>query len=286
MGLRSSKLLCLTMTLVFVAGAQTPGDTDQLDLPRSSDPGKRPFLRTFIDDEWTMWSSPFRRKSYDSKTLTKYIVPFSIIAAGLIATDRRISDQLPNTTDQTVWSGRVSQFGAAYTLAAGSGAVYLLGKITKDKHAREAGWLGLEAIAHTQLVVFGMKQAANRQRPMTNEGRGGFWQGGDSFPSGHSATAFAVAAVFAYEYSDHVAVPILAYSAASLVSASRLSARRHWMSDIFVGGSTGFLLGRYVYRRHHDPSLPGSPVNGGTRMSKWVPQFSIGSRGVSAAWSL
>jgi membrane-associated phospholipid phosphatase len=280
--------LCLLLTLVSVAGAQTSAATtqDQLDIPRSSDPGKRPFLRTFVRDEITMWTSPFRRDSYDSTTMKRYIVPFSIIAAGLVATDRRLTDKIPNSPAQIRWSGRVSQLGAGYTLAGTSGAIYLLGKMTGNKHARESGWLALEAIAHTQLVVFGMKQLTNRERPKQNGGRGGFWQGGDSFPSGHSATSFAMATVFAYEYRDRIAVPIVAYSVASIVAASRLSGRRHWMSDIFVGGSTGFLLGRYVYRHHHDPSLPGARVERGVRSTKWVPEFGIGSRGATAVWNL
>jgi membrane-associated phospholipid phosphatase len=161
----------------------------------------------------------------------------------------------------------------------------LIGKATKNKRAREAGWLGLEAIAHTQLVIFGMKQATNRQRPIRNEGAG-FWKGGDSFPSGHAGTSFALATVFAYEYSDHIAVPIIAYTAASIISASRLSARRHWMSDIFVGGSTGFLLGRYIYRSQHNPALPGSRVPNGYRTGKWMPNLGIGSRGATATWNL
>ena len=146
------------------------------------------------------------------------------ITAALFATDRKTAAALPNTTDQTVWSGRVSQIGAAYTLAGGSGAIYLIGKLAGDKHATETGWLGLQAITHTELVVFGLKQISNRRRPLQNGSGVGFWQGGDSFPSGHAATSFAFATVLAYEYSNHIAVPITAYSLAGLVSASRVSA--------------------------------------------------------------
>ena len=84
---------------------------------RSSDPGKQPFLRNFVYDEWRMLSSPFRRSNYDTPTLKKYIIPFALISTALIATDKKTADFLPNTEDQAVWSGRVSQLGAAYTLA-------------------------------------------------------------------------------------------------------------------------------------------------------------------------
>ena len=43
-------------------------------------------------------------------------------------------------------------------------------------------------------------------------------------------------------------MPYASYGLATLVSASRLSAEKHWVSDIFVGGSMGFLVGRYIYK--------------------------------------
>lgn len=214
--------------------------------------------------------------------MKKYGVPFLLFSGGLIASDRKTADLLPNTLDQATWSGRVSQLGAGYTLAGFSGAVYMLGIATGDKHARETGFLGLEAIAHTQVVVFAVKQITQRERPLLNDQRGGFWKGGDSFPSGHAATAFALATVFSYEYREHIAVPITAYSIASLVAASRMSARRHWVSDIFVGGSVGFLIGRYVYKHHHDPNPPGSPVSGTSRL---IPGFGLGERGPTLCWT-
>jgi hypothetical protein len=189
-----------------------PQQEQELDFPRSSDPGKQPFLRNFVQDEWRMWSSPFRNSSYDTATVKKYVIPFALISTALIATDKKTADMLPNTTDQAVWSGRVSQLGAAYTLAGASGAMYLFGKVTGDKHARETGWISLEALAHTQLIAFGVKQATNRFRPVMDDAPRGFWKGGDSFPSGHAASSFAVATVFAYEYRHHIAVPIIAYS--------------------------------------------------------------------------
>ncbi|MEQ1946007.1 MAG: phosphatase PAP2 family protein [Bryobacteraceae bacterium] len=208
-------------------------------------------------------------------------MPFLLISGALIASDRKTADLLPNTEDQAIWSGRVSQIGASYTLAGFSGATYLIGKATGNKHAAETGFLGLEALAHTQLVVFGLKQITQRERPLANDQRGGFWKGGDAFPSGHAASAFALATVFAYEYRDHIAVPITAYSIASVVAASRASARRHWVSDIFVGGSLGFLVGRYVYKHHHDPKLPGSPVD---RKSSLVPEVGVGPRSLALSW--
>jgi len=244
------------------------------------DPKSQPFLQTFSQDEWRMWTSPFRRSTYRSHTVKKYGLPFLLITVAAIATDQHTADLLPNTADQTKWSRRVSQLGAAYTLAGITGGSYLLGRMKGSDHLRETGWLGLQALAHTQIFVFAIKQASNRERPLPHDGGGGFWEGGDSFPSGHSAASFAVATVFAQEYRDHIAVPITAYSVASAVAVSRLSAQRHWVSDIFVGSSMGFLIGRYVYKTHHDPNLPGSPV------SRLIPEFGASRRGFVCVWGL
>jgi membrane-associated phospholipid phosphatase len=274
----------LALQQLAAQAPETPQNERELDLRRSSDPGKEPFLRTFVREEWRMWSSPFRRANYDTGAVKKYIIPFAAIATTLVLTDNHTVEILPNTDDQKAWSGRVSQIGAAYTLAGVSAATYALGKVRGDKHMRETGWLGLEAIAHTQLVVFGMKQITNRRRPILNDARSGFWNGGDSFPSGHAATSFAVASVVGYEYRHHIAVPITAYSLAFLVSASRVSARRHWVSDIFVGGSTGFLIGRHIYKRRHNPELPGSPVDT-PRATGLIPDVGFGPRGPALTWS-
>ena len=287
--------LLLSLHVAFPVRAQqtnpqtvVPPQTEDQDSatpnpPQASDPDKQPGFRRFFHDEYRIWTSPFRVGNYDSHTMKKYGVPFLLISGALIASDRKTADLLPNSQDQAVWSGRVSQIGASYTLAGMAGATYLIGKAAGDKHASETGFLGLEAIAHSNLLVLGLKEITQRERPLDNRQRGGFWKGGDSFPSGHATNSFALATVFAYEYRDHIAVPITAYSIASLVAVSRMGARRHWASDIFVGGSLGFLVGRYVYKHHHDPNLPGSPVH---RTSRLIPTLTFGGREIDLYWGL
>ena len=142
-----------------------PQREDQLDIPRSSDPGKQPILRIFLRDEVTIWTSPFRSSSYSSRSFTKYVVPFTLITGALIATDRKTSDVLPNTADQSTWSLRVSQIGAPYSLAGMAAGMYLISRATGDKKARETGFLGAEAILHSQIVTLVMKSATRRERP-------------------------------------------------------------------------------------------------------------------------
>jgi len=160
-------VLILASVAPLPAWAQAPqaGSSDRPDviqLPRSSDPGKQPFIHDFFADQLTMWSSPFRKKSYTASTFTKYVLPFAIITGALIATDHKTSELLPNTTDQSTWSRRVSQIGAPYTLAGISAATYHISRATGEKKAREVGFLGAEAIAHSQLLTLGLKYATQR----------------------------------------------------------------------------------------------------------------------------
>lgn len=70
----------------------------------------------------------------------------------------------------------------------------------------------------------------------------------DAFPSGHTAAAFAIATIFAKEYSDKKAVPIISYGLASLVAVSRLVQHDHWASDLLPGAMLGYLCANQVFQ--------------------------------------
>ena len=272
-------MFLLTASTVLAQGSETvqpPTENQQTEQQWTT-----PSFREFLRDERDLWTSLLKSETYSSHTIKKYGIPFTLLSAALIATDNKTAESLPNTADQKKWSGRVSQGGAAYTLAAVSGGTYLFGKITDNRHVQETGLLALHALAHSQVVTAAVKQLTNRRRPIVLDGSAGFWNGGDAFPSGHASTTFAVATVFAYEYRERPVVPIVAYAVASSVAASRVAAQRHWLSDIVVGGSVGFLLGRYVYKRHHDPTLPGSIVPPRKRL---VPKVSVGGATAALRW--
>jgi PAP2 superfamily len=253
----------------------------------TSESAEHAVVKTFLKDEVHIWTSPFRGSSYSSRAFPKYVIPFTLITGALIATDHRTSELLPNTRDQAIWSRRVSQVGAPYTLAGMAVTMYLIGKGTGNSKARETGLLGAEAIAHSQIVTLVLKTATQRERPLDFQanGSGGtaFGKGGNSFPSGHASSSFALATVFAYEYGrEHRWVPYASYGLASIVAASRLSAQQHWVSDLFVGSTVGFLIGRYVYKAHHDPRIDGEVP---ARADRLIPNFGITAHEATVAWN-
>lgn len=77
--------------------------------------------------------------------------------------------------------------------------------------------------------------------------RFGFWRGGifNGWPSGHTATATAMAVTLATLHPDnnYILAGAIGYSVMVGVSMSFMA---HWASDIFAGAITGFLIGRTV----------------------------------------
>lgn len=72
-----------------------------------------------------------------------------------------------------------------------------------------------------------------------------------SFPSGHTTVAFAAATVFAKEYAHAPLIPVIAYSAATLVGLSRITENKHWLTDVVSGAVLGYLTGRQVSNNYH-----------------------------------
>jgi membrane-associated phospholipid phosphatase len=72
-----------------------------------------------------------------------------------------------------------------------------------------------------------------------------------SFPSGHTTAAFSAATVFALEYRDQPLIPIIAYSAATLIGLSRITENKHWFTDVLAGAMFGYLTGRHVVNNYH-----------------------------------
>lgn len=210
-------------------------------------------LKNILSDQQVIWTSPAHLRWTDGA----WLFPLTVVTAGLFATDRSAVKSL--SSDPTKLSRYVSVSNdGLYTMVGAAGGLYLLSKITRDDHQNETGLLAGEAAVDTLAVTTPFKYAFGRERPYQNE-QGLFFRGGDSFPSDHAAVAWSIASVIAHEYPGPLA-QFLAYGAATAVSASRVLGQQHFPSDVVVGGAIGWLIGREVYRLHHDPELPGEAV--------------------------
>ena len=144
------------------------------------------------------------------------------------------------------------QFGDLSNLAIGSLGAYAIAELFDARREKAASLLALESVVLSTTLITGLKVLTGRERPDDENGAFAFkgLPGGgvdDSFPSGHSGRAFAVAAVVSDIYGpDNPWVPWITYSVAAGTALSRINDDRHWSSDVFVGGLLGTLVGKMV----------------------------------------
>jgi membrane-associated phospholipid phosphatase len=248
--------------------------------PESLKPLGKKFVKNLLLDQKDIWTSPIHMKRSDAK----WWLLFGTATGALIATDHWTSRQLPNTNDQARFSARVSNVGAAYTVIPVTAAFYLGGILTDNAKARETGLLGAQALVDGLVVFEVLKLATERQRPLVDGGHGQFFHGGDSFPSGHTLAAFALASVVAHEYRNKKMVPVIAYGLATLVGAARFSARQHFASDVVAAGAIGWFIGAYVVETNQDAARRRSPLKAISH-PQVIPELQPGGGyGISLAW--
>lgn len=117
--------------------------------------------------------------------------------------------------------------GAAGTLLMGGQALWDENENHYESHFR--------ALVYTTVATTSMKYGFGRSRPGNSDSH-------QSFPSGHTATAFATATSLTYAYGWKAAA--IAYPLASFVALSRLADDAHWISDLVGGAFVGFLVAR------------------------------------------
>ena len=212
-------------------------------------------LKHVWTDQKTIWTSPSKLTWADGNWL------FPLAAATYrcdLHGSRGEVRYISNAPDHISRYSNISNYGVGAMAGVGAGA-YILGRISHDDHKRETGVLAAEAMGNAFVVDEALKYSFGRARPLDDNGRGQFFQGGTSFPSEHATVAWAAASVYAHEYPGAL-TQFLAYGLASVVSFSRVDAKQHFPTDVIVGSAMGWLIGREVYKLHHDPDLPGRAV--------------------------
>jgi membrane-associated phospholipid phosphatase len=137
-------------------------------------------------------------------------------------------------------------FGAEILLGA---VPYVAGCAGGREHARRAGFAALEGMGYALGTAAVLKEAFNRQSPTSRNSEGDFWEGGKSFPSGHAMGTWGLASALAHKYPQNRPLKWAAYGLAVTTSLLRIPARKHFPSDILVGGTLGYLIGSEIGTR-------------------------------------
>ena len=191
---------------------------------------------------------------------------FAVALFGMNFLDDPIQQWAVKMRNNNPWTARyshtITNIGGVYQVATFAG-IATYGIVFKNEKLRTTTYLATQAYITSTLWSTLFKTLSGRERPGSRNFQaveyspgfhGPFYNlknGNSSFPSGHSTLAFAAATVYAKEYKNIPAIPIIAYSVASLVSLSRITENRHWTTDILAGAALGFLSGTQVVNNYH-----------------------------------
>ena len=168
------------------------------------------------------------------------LTPQNLLIAGIGGIGATAGHSFDNRVARAAWgseetfeSGQI--VGSFLAQSGGAMATYAVGRLTRSPRMAQFGSELFRAQVLTQATVQAVKFGAGRQRPDGTS---------QSFPSGHSAAAFATATVIHHEFGWKAGIP--AYAVAGFVASSRVQMRRHYISDVIAGATVGILAGRSV----------------------------------------
>jgi len=209
--------------------------------------------RRLLDDQKAIWTSPLRLRPTDAI----WLAPLGTATGLLIGSDQHTMTSLININadDQSKFK-TLSNAGVA-ALGAVPASMYLWSLFDYAPQAHETALLTGEALADSLAVAEVTKLVTRRDRPAVNDAKGDFFSSSptdSSFPSDHATAAWAMASVIGDEYSGWITRTAV-YGLATGVSVSRVLAEQHFPSDVLIGSATGWLIGHYIYRAHHNFDL-------------------------------
>lgn len=151
-------------------------------------------------------------------------------------------------------------------------ALYAYGRLTDHPGIDDLGWHGTESAVLAAGITGFIKVMTGRARPYVSADidprdfrfAKGTSTDRQSFPSGHTTTAFAVASSVTSEVNrmwpryTWYAAPLM-YGGATLVALSRIYHDKHWASDVALGAGVGTFSGLKVVRYTH--AHPGNRID-------------------------
>jgi membrane-associated phospholipid phosphatase len=200
----------------------------------------------------------------------------------------------------------ITQFGSVYGISTVA-VIGLASAVFKNEKGVQTSLLATQALITSGAWVQLIKHFTGREDPSASyiysKKPGGKWWGPfaqydqdlpvyksvtsfDAFPSGHTAAAFSIATVFATQYSNIEAVPIISYSMATLVGISRLTEHAHWSSDVFVGALFGYVCGKEVVSHYNKTNnIIGNSLKSNSRVKKELTLIQNGNQaGLLLKW--
>lgn len=151
------------------------------------------------------------------------------------------TDEMARIIDGSPFAGALDVadiYGSGVAMGATSLGLLALGRATGDPELYAVGKDLTSSMLLTWSAVWALKLTINAKRP----------NGGDySFPSGHTATAFAAAPVLAKHFGPKVGY--VSYGMAILTGMARMEDQKHYLGDVLAGAAIGLVASREVTAR-------------------------------------
>src|SRR5262245_53759589 len=186
---RNRRPLCLfgmaTLVIILSIGSAVRGQIMPAPSPAATPTPslEKQFFKNILRDQKAIWTMPLELHKQDAKLM----IPSGIGMMALFTTDRITGDEIAEFDHLSNASRILSYPGSIYGVAAVASSFYLVGRKNHDERARETGVLIAEGAVDSFIVVSALKITTRRGRPQTGSERSEFFDGGSSFPSGHSA---------------------------------------------------------------------------------------------------
>ena len=224
-------LCCLVLTVNFCGLGLAAMQTDTLPSPR------------FSDSLTQAQRVPMNAGRYRLHGAGIWI-PAGLMAYGVVSLHVDALQNVNETVKRWVYTDPMPRKVKLdnYLQYAPAGAVYLLniaGVHGKNKFVDRTIIYGI-ANLFVGIIVTPVKHLTAETRPDGSDNL--------SFPSGHTATAFAAAEFLREEYKDvSVWYGIGGYAAAVATGYLRMSNNKHWLADVVAGAGVGLLSTRVAY---------------------------------------
>jgi hypothetical protein len=215
-------VLAVVITCAGGAGAQEPAPVTPAGPSEPSPPSFRAFGRGL--------GMSFTTSLLSQRNLLPAAIGGEVVLA-LVPYDEAISSAARGTNEPLGTLGDAA--GGKIAMASIVGATVTASLFSHSTRLKSAAFALAQATTVEIAIVESMKYITQRERP---DGSNRL-----SFPSGHAADAFTVAAVFSHYYGWKWGVPL--YAAAGLVAVSRVEKGKHWPTDVVVGGVIGLVAG-------------------------------------------
>lgn len=163
-----------------------------------------------------------------------------------------------------------AQYGYIYYHVIFASGLYLTGLFTRSDDVRETARMIMESLAFSGTITVGLRFVFDRERPYVTDDPYKFdWfkvksLDTQSFPSGHTAVAFATGTILAEKIGTWWS-RIIFYGAAALTGYSKIRTNQHWFSDVVFGAMLGFGSSWFVLKQDADRKIQSKKEGGRDR---------------------